>query len=453
MLQLPSIILALVVTTLLVTPVSAQIAYLSLEGDGSGRLRRMNPDGSGDAIIPVPFANFGFPIWSRNGTRLALTASDPARPDQRGQNVFARNMANGSLQQLTFFNDLVTGDGTRIYSFPYYKAFSPDGSLLAVNSLVQYARDFGTSTTLPVLHVYSASVLGEPIQVHTDTGQNNKHHGGEGVDWSPVHNVLAAPLQASAPYQSGGGSGETTAIVLLEPVTGAVLQGRYRQLTHPFADGRSDLGLNSYLWGEHDYYPKFSPNGREVAFVRSFQNLYLFRSPTTPDFNIQSLWIVDVETGDEFFVIEFDPGFYVHTVDWSPDGTQLIFDISEQDSGPFGPLQRGRAETAQIYVINVDGTGLQQVRGSRNGSPSWSRTPNTSNPVIRILPGFTLTNGQFSLSGIGVPSQTHTVQATTNLLQPFVPIGTATADANGNFQFQDSTAANFSQRFYRITFP
>jgi hypothetical protein len=47
------------------------------------------------------------------------------------------------------------------------------------------------------------------------------------------------------------------------------------------------------------------------------------------------------------------------------------------------------------------------------------------------------------------------VQANDNLLNPngWQTIGTATADGNGAFQFNDPDAPNHSQRFYRLQAP
>lgn len=376
-LQVVFVAVALGLTLSLVTPAAAQIAYVSLGGDGTLQLRQMNADGAGDAPIALPFATFVFPTWSRDGTQLAVTARDPARPNQRSWNVFSLDRATGATRALTDFHDLVDPvNGALSYTFPYYKAFSPDRSAIAVYSLAQTLGS-GSVVGLPVLEVHSTTTVANPLLVHVDKGANGTHHGGEGVDWSPTQNVIAAPVQASANFQSGGGPGETTAIILVEPVLTAVQNGRFRQLTFPRADGQTGTTGDAFLWGEHDYQPKFSPNGRGVAYVRSFQN-FLLLGNSAPDPNIQSLRIVDVETGADTEVINFQPGLYVTSVDWSPDGTQLVFDLGQQASGPIGPLQSARPETNEIYVVNVDGSGLRRLRGPGSGTPAWART--TSSP-------------------------------------------------------------------------
>ena len=360
-------------------PLQAQIAYVSVGPNGTFQLHQMNADGTGDTLIGVPFSNPGFPTWSRDGALLAVTAFDGALQGLHTQNVYAISRATGGVQKLTNYLDILDPANVALsYTFPYYKAFSPDRSALATFSLTQTGGGGNGVVDLPVLEIHSLTGVANPIQVHTDKGGNGKHHGGEGVDWSPTQNVLAAPLESSAPFLSGGGPGETTAIFLIDPVNAAVLQGRARQVTFPRSDADISTGL---FWTEHDYQPKFSPNGVGLAYVRSFQAHALLTS-LTPNPDIQSLHILNVNTGADTLVITFPAGRYVSSLDWSPDGTQLVFDLGLQvDSGVVGLLQRAQSATNQIYVVNVNGTGLTQLRGNGNGTPSWSRTSASQQPI------------------------------------------------------------------------
>jgi hypothetical protein len=74
----------------------------------------------------------------------------------------------------------------------------------------------------------------------------------------------------------------------------------------------------------------------------------------------------------------------------------------------------------------------------------------TANPVFRILSGY-FTNATFRLSGFGPTNLQYHVQvvsdsATTN----WQSIGTATSDATGLIQFNDTNTAGYNQRFYRL---
>jgi hypothetical protein len=77
-----------------------------------------------------------------------------------------------------------------------------------------------------------------------------------------------------------------------------------------------------------------------------------------------------------------------------------------------------------------------------------------SGEVFRIASTTRLLDGSMVVAGVGVPNAVHSIYASSDLHPPaFTPIGTATANAAGSFQFQDATAAGMSQRFYHATFP
>ncbi len=350
-----------------------QIAYTRLQSSGALTLHQMSANGNGDTTINFPFAQVGFPTWSRDGSQLAVTAFKPASVPTHTWNVYGIARRNGAVQKLTDFQDILDPHNLAFsYTFPWYKSFSPNGKFMAIFSLTQTGGSGdggGGVVDVPVLEIHSLRNTANPILVHVDKTRNGRHHGGEGVDWSPTQNTLAAPLESSAPFLSGGGPGETTAIFLIPPVLSAVQLGKATQVTFPRADSNIQTGL---LWTEHDYQPKFSPNGVGLVYVRSFQ-AHALTTSLNPDPDIQSLRILNLNTGADTEIRNFRQGTYITTVDWSPDGKRLVFDLALQTDSVVGPLQQGRAETNQIYIINSDGTGLKQLRGNGNGTPSWRR--------------------------------------------------------------------------------
>jgi len=188
---------AAVIFGLNILPARAEISYVQRQADGTFQLHRMNGDGSGDLQIGLPFTTYGFPVWSRDATQLAVTALDPALPLERSQNVFSLGTTTGAINELTFYGDLFNPvSGETIYNYPLYKAFSPDNSQLAVFAYIFTGStgNVGTQTTTPSLEIYSTTIAAAPLQVHVDKGLNGTHHGGEGVDWSPDGSVLVAPL-------------------------------------------------------------------------------------------------------------------------------------------------------------------------------------------------------------------------------------------------------------------
>jgi len=385
----------------------AQILYVKPFGTGAqqvGQLRQINADGTGDTAVDVPFPDVIGPIASPDGVQFAVSAVDPARPNQLSRNVFTVNRGTGEFHNASNFVDNLNGDNTYTYVYAFYKAFSPDGTKVAVNSYYRSGGGGASETGTPVLQIFpSDGSAGSLALVHADPFLDGTHHGGEGVDWSPVNaDLLVAPIKWDAPLISGGGVGEATAIFTAEPVTGA---GAAHQLTFPRADSTSNIGTGEVLlWGEHDYQPKFSPDGTRVAYVRSFQSVSNLR--IIPDPFVESLRIVRLDGTSDVAILNFQPGFYVTSVAWSPDGTQLIFDIGPQAFSNGYPLAYAVPDTNSVYVVNGDGSGLRQFLAPPAGQVSWEiapPAPNLANISTRLNVG-TADNvliGGFIITGTG----------------------------------------------------
>jgi probable HAF family extracellular repeat protein len=73
--------------------------------------------------------------------------------------------------------------------------------------------------------------------------------------------------------------------------------------------------------------------------------------------------------------------------------------------------------------------------------------------VLRITSITRLTNGHVLIKGVGTPSQTYAVQATSDVRTAFVQLATMMAANDGELQFEDAEAAIFSKRFYRFVAP
>ena len=102
----------------------------------------------------------------------------------------------------------------------------------------------------------------------------------------------------------------------------------------------------------YDASPKWSPDGTKIAFI-SNRN-YLF-----------SLYVMDADGNNTRLVTEKPLG--VGEPAWSPDGAKIAFSAGIR--GTIGMTK----PSVQIYVINVDGTGLTQLTESgMNVSPNWS---------------------------------------------------------------------------------
>jgi hypothetical protein len=102
----------------------------------------------------------------------------------------------------------------------------------------------------------------------------------------------------------------------------------------------------------HDYAPAISPNGQQVAFVRHVLRQGI-QSAYAP-FPCQcSIHIINYNgTGDQT-IFTLNDGFWITKVTWSPDGTQIAFDVSPQLllNGQYSLL--GDVTQSQISVVNA----------------------------------------------------------------------------------------------------
>jgi Tol biopolymer transport system component len=146
---------------------------------------------------------------------------------------------------------------------------------------------------------------------------------------------------------------------------------------------------------EAENYPSWSPDGQRLAYQR--------------DFNGSAIYVINADGAGEQRLSP-TPGFDV-TPSWSPDGTLIVYvrllQVPQPNQPPMTDIRVMQADGAgdrailpntlfsveprwsvngqivfmslmrssdlQIYVMNADGSGLQQLtNGGNNGDPAWS---------------------------------------------------------------------------------
>jgi glucose/arabinose dehydrogenase len=120
------------------------------------------------------------------------------------------------------------------------------------------------------------------------------------------------------------------------------------------------------------------------------------------------------------------------------DITTELFPTSTGDYNLVNPTSLGEDANGELYICDISAGSVYKI------------VPTTPNVTLGTIVRNSQT-GHTVLNGGGVPFKMHTVQATSDLTQPFVTIGTATAAGDGTFQFDDAT--NLSARFYQVVYP
>jgi Tol biopolymer transport system component len=121
-------------------------------------------------------------------------------------------------------------------------------------------------------------------------------------------------------------------------------------------DGSNPQFLSGWQW--QAYAPKWSPSGDKLLYVIEYTD----DDPT-------SVITISNADGSNPQLFEGRDDIYEHQYrnkpSWSPDGTKILFDKVNYETGYPGDLE--------IYVRNIDGTGLVQITNTNgwNFNPSW----------------------------------------------------------------------------------
>lgn len=168
-----------------------------------------------------------------------------------------------------------------------------------------------------------------------------------------THLQLLLIFAAGAPHWSPDGSEIAVSSCLDPPVcdTAAVIvnpdTGSYRGLTMP----DPTLFTACTVW---------SSDAQRLACEGQGQ--------TDPSRN--GIYTIKTSDGSDLTRITSNPGGDDNPIDYSPDGTQIVFDRTD----PTRPAH-GRANANQaLFVVNLDGTGLRQISpwGFSDDDGSWS---------------------------------------------------------------------------------
>lgn len=250
--------------------------------------------GKAEAVVPVletiPFTSLpGLeidPAFSPDGKKIAFASDNEGRDNF---DIFIKQ--EGSDKALRITEDAAD---------ERYPAWSPDGLVLAFVRLTK-----GSNA------VYTIPSLGGQERKLADFGAL----GVESVSWSPSGERLAVSAQLQ-PFGSFG-------IFLVDAETTAV-----RLVTMPAGTNRGDVN------------PRFSPDGKSIAFVRGVTH------------DMEDVFVYSLDSR-EVRQVTFDSAS-VMGLDWTPDGSSIVFASAREHANG---LWRISAEGGEAYLLTSAGPG------------------------------------------------------------------------------------------------
>lgn len=381
---------------------SAQIIYVTPgPNDGNGlpttNVRIANPDGTNVRPVNLPGVPAAlFPVASQDGRFVAFSARNPLRPLEQSQSVIALDRTTGQITRLIDNRDRREASGEVFKFLPNSKAFSPDNRFMAVSTRAEGVPQPG-DTAGPIalysvdiydLTTVTAATTALPTRLlFTTPPVDGIHTAGVGIDWSPSGARIAVPRVIVGPNQVQ----QITPIFLIDPQTGGTTQ-----LTQPSERFLQRDIANIVTYEEHDYAPVFSPNGVGLAYLRVAQ-IFSVNSPPQQNPRVQaSIRITRVDGSNDREVFTFNEGLIPNTVQWSPDGSQLVVDMAPRATLAGFPLLLPDASQIAVYTLNVDGSAFTRIASAPAATPAWlpaappsgnGQNSSVSAPAAAILPG------------------------------------------------------------------
>lgn len=309
-----------------------------------------NPDGTDEVNLTDNGAALDiYPAWSPDGTRIAFSSNRDGNFD-----LYTMAADGSDVQQVTFTYGIEYEGGSVDYFTAFYPTWSPDGTQLA----------FSGYRVNPFTFEVYVTAIGQTEETYTErmVTDPTDFQSSSQPDWSPVGDQLL--------YTQGFAYAN--------------------DVWRIGVDGTEATNLTDFF--SQDFNGAWSPDGTRIAFISGRDH---GSDPFHPDatdvyvMQADGTGVVRVTTDN---VTEED-------VEWSPDGTQMIF-----QQGYYEPILYTVPAPPTPGVLATAAAAAVPVRVGTGGSPSWQPVPGTPTCTVVGTRGndvLTGTTGNDVLCGLG----------------------------------------------------
>lgn len=338
------------------------------------------------------FVEHNFPGISADNRFITFSSPDgviPALqvPPSSDIYIFDRvtGVTNRSVDHTTDFSNL---SSIAVFT-PVSAELSPNNQFLAygVSIALRVGGTAGSTTKeLNIADPATGVILHNPTFGRGPTSDNLQ---GEfiGISWDPGGNSFVTPFYVTITSQLG----TPVQLPAITRFTRNPDNGTWAPtavLSQPqYLNGNLTTGFPRAIT---QIYPSISPSGTGLAYFELFFPDII--GGTQPV--VAKVVLANADGSNPRILTTFNQGFYPSGLTWTPDGTQLIVSIAQQQNIGTGFLNAADATTAVTRAVSTADGSITTIQGLPEPAflPFWSNTANTA------LPG--------SLSGVGVEIST-----------------------------------------------
>jgi TolB protein len=295
------------------SPPGTEIVFQSTQ-EGSSHIYVANADGSGLTRLTDDQTGGGAPVWSGDGRQIYFLSSSPG---QSVSGLYAMN-ADGTNVHLVV-DDIHT---------PY--DVSPDGTRIAFGAITPLQSPRNIDLFVMNLDGSERALIADLPCEFIDSQCEQT----EAVAWSPDGQRIA--------YSSGWqGHGLV----------------HYNNIGVVNADGTGQRELTTFA--TRSTQPAWAPDGQRIVFSSG---------PTNPSYIPQPFNLEIINADGTGRVVLLEDGMANTSPSWSPDGRSIVF-VRSGAASDWVPPGEG-----ELFVINVDGTGLRRVTDVPGdaSAPHWN---------------------------------------------------------------------------------